>query len=504
MTGRLLTQFNLLPWPLLALLAVLFWGLFSWSALQSAARIWYISEIFNHCFFVLPGAIYLIYEKRRQVDWQQLAPAPVMLLPIVGLILLYAAGAVGDVQVFMHFASFSLLTFSLWFVFGHKLAWQLAYPLMFMLFAIPVGEELVPLLQEITADISVYLLKLTGIPTFRSGLYIEIPNGRFLVAEACSGISFFIVSIVIGTLYAHLNISRPVPKWGFIALSVLYPILANALRVYGIILTAYLTDMEHAVGADHLIYGWVFFLIVIISLLFLGELFRDRPPVQPKVLDAGLSEQAKQKLKVALLVISLFLLAGWLWQLSLQQQASSNKVPALKAFFVDSKHTYLRTPNQRWLPSFAHAAVELSGTLDQLPPKGLDYFVAWYRQGQGELISSLNRLYVQEDWTIVSRSKQKLAGSPVVMEVISSPNNERRLLAYWYQVGNRIFADKRKAKLYQIALLMLGQDASGGVFAFSTLLDKQQSQQAQQAFEKVIAEQVAVLPQAVTQSLTSE
>ena len=79
------------------------------------------------------------------------------------------------------------------------------------------------------------------------------------MAEACSGVSFFIASFVIGSLYAYLNLVSAKRRLAFVAISLIFPILANIVRVYGIILIAYWTDMEHAAGADHLIYGWFFF-----------------------------------------------------------------------------------------------------------------------------------------------------------------------------------------------------------------------------------------------------
>ena len=39
------------------------------------------------------------------------------------------------------------------------------------MFAVPIGEELVPYLQEIAADLSLPILRLIGIPIFRDGLY---------------------------------------------------------------------------------------------------------------------------------------------------------------------------------------------------------------------------------------------------------------------------------------------------------------------------------------------
>ena len=54
------------------------------------------------------------------------------------------------------------------------------------------------------------------------------------------------------------------------------PIIANGFRAYGIILIGYWSDGKLAAGIDHLIYGWVFFSIVMIVLLMIGNSFADR------------------------------------------------------------------------------------------------------------------------------------------------------------------------------------------------------------------------------------
>ena len=48
----------------LMLVVLAAWALVFHKGLVSAVAIWYGSDIFNHCMFVLPGAFYLIYLKR--------------------------------------------------------------------------------------------------------------------------------------------------------------------------------------------------------------------------------------------------------------------------------------------------------------------------------------------------------------------------------------------------------------------------------------------------------
>ncbi len=46
--------------------------------------------------------------------------------------------------------------------------------------------------------------------------------------------------------------------------------LANTLRAYIIVMLGHFSDMKVATGADHLIYGWVFFGLVMFLLFWIG------------------------------------------------------------------------------------------------------------------------------------------------------------------------------------------------------------------------------------------
>ncbi|MDP5131748.1 MAG: exosortase [Paraglaciecola sp.] len=471
--------------PFLFLL-VAFWVFLFSSSLWSAVNIWWISEIFNHCFFIIPGAIFLIYLERKRLASCRFKPNFLLLVPILGLLLLYGLGLAGDVQLFMHVATFCSLPLIIWMLIGNQAARIIAFPLGFMLFSIPVGEELIPWLQSITADMSVELLKLTQIPVFRTGLYIQIPGGTFLVAEACSGISFFIACIVIGALYTHLNIRSKSKKIVFIVISILYPIIANALRVYGIILTAHLTDMEYAAGADHIIYGGVFFSIVIISLLFIGELFRTKGPtsneLNPETALDGSTRQISLKATVSLLIV---LLVAQVWYQSIEKRLifaeSSDSSLRLPAGFTD----YANDEYLVWNPQFNDSTVQSLGFIGTKEPNALEFFVAYYQTGRGELISSMNRLYHQDNWTIMSSSKRYLGDTSIFYEEISDSVGNIRLLASWYLVDGDIFIDRRLAKLQQIINIMIGKSADASILAISQTISKDTAEQKEKFIQKV-------------------
>jgi exosortase/archaeosortase family protein len=145
---------------------------------------------------------------------------------------------------------------------------------------VPFGDFIVPVLQEYTAWFAVWLLQLSGLPMYREGLYISIPAGDFVVAEECSGVRYLIASVALGLIYAYISYRSVWRRAALVALAIALPIIANGIRAWGIIMIAHWTDMEHAVGVDHLIYGWVFFGFVMLLLFWLGSLWWEKGPTR--------------------------------------------------------------------------------------------------------------------------------------------------------------------------------------------------------------------------------
>ena len=470
------------------------WIFVFWQGLSTSIDIWWMSEIFNHCLFVLPGTAYFIYLKKEQLKCIPIKPNYLALVLCIGCLLLYAIGLAGDVQLFMHVATFSFLPFVIWAYVGNKLAYQILFPLAFILFCIPIGEELIPTLQEVTTDMAMVMLNWTGIPIYRSGLYIEIPQGRFLVAEACSGISFFIASIVIGSLYAYLNMRSAKRRIVFMAISIIFPIIANAIRVFGIILTGYLSDMEHAVGADHLIYGWIFFSLVIICLLAIGELIREKKlasDVQPSTSKEDEKIMMRPVSYVPVFVIILLMFAFWIWFNGISSQLTESTSSTKLVLSTPPKGTEY---NSNWSPEFIEPYQEHQYR-KQVNSQKMDVYLAWYPKGQGELISSLNRLYIESAWTLESvnyfalDTEQQLGISTIV-------NTEsKRLLVSWYVIDGKTFTDKRKAKLFEIYRILTGEYTGSGLVAISIETDNVSLQEDTRLFEEAVRNNLKQLNQ---------
>src|SRR5262249_9527408 len=157
-----------------------------------------------------------------------------------------------------------------WGALGAEIARSLLFPLAFLFFAVPFGAGLIPWLQDFSAWLSVRFLSLSGIPVLLEGRYINVPHGKWEVAEACSGVRYLISSLAVGFVFAGLVYRSWAHRIGFFAASAIIPILANALRIYGIVLLGYLGSERLARDADHRIAGLVFFSAIMILLFLVG------------------------------------------------------------------------------------------------------------------------------------------------------------------------------------------------------------------------------------------
>ena len=155
-------------------------------------------------------------------------------------------------------------------VLGLEVALAILFPLLFLYFSVPFGEFMLPTLMQWTADFVVMALQLTGVPVYREGLQFVIPSGRWSVVEECSGVRYLIASFMVGTLFAYLNYRSWKRRLAFMLVALAVPLVANWLRAYIIVMLGHLSGNKIATGVDHIIYGWVFFGIVIMIMFLIG------------------------------------------------------------------------------------------------------------------------------------------------------------------------------------------------------------------------------------------
>lgn len=244
---------------------------------RAAVGVWIASTAYGHCFLVLPMAAYLVWDRRDALRGIQPRPTPAFALLAVPAVLAWFAAERLGIMEGRQLAALAGLEVLFLTLLGWRMFLALSGPLLYLVFLVPFGAFITPVLQSFTAGFIAAGLHVLGIPAYITDLTIEISAGSFYVAEACAGLRFLVAAVAFGVFYALLNYRSPGRRIVFIAASVIIPILANGMRALGIVVLGHMLGSAEAAAADHVIYGWGFFSVVMLLLVAAGMPWRQAP-----------------------------------------------------------------------------------------------------------------------------------------------------------------------------------------------------------------------------------
>ena len=457
----------------------------------SMVSTWFRAETYTHGILILPIVVWLMWRKRYVLSQYQTQPSYVALIPLSMAGLLWMLGYLVDVLVVQQLALVAMLVFGFLVVMGLNLFKALLFPLLFLFFAVPMGEGLVPPMMEYTATATVALIKLTGIPVYRDGMFISLPSGDWSVVEACSGVRYLISSLTLGTLFAYINYTSYKKRLAFIIVAILVPIIANGLRAYMVVMIGHLSDMELAVGVDHLIYGWVFFGLVMLILFSIGSRWRD--PDEIGLLEPDLGELGDEQnnqysdqkgssgfapaLMVTLVSISLW--PAWVYALNHFQH-----IDTYGEITAPQGHQHWQQSTEKvwsWAPRVVNADREITQVYSPRSPRDnsdtglVRLHVAQYlEQKQGaEVVNSRNKLFNNQmsRWRVTQKTKQAIVIDEQTIDVTSAVIKGpgwNLLVWYWYRIGSHHTSDSYIAKFREIESRLIDGRRDAAILSVAT------------------------------------
>lgn len=435
------------------------------STTYSMVAIWERSDTFAHGFVIVPIFLYLLWREREA--HATITPAPYLpaLLVVFALGAIWLVGTRLRVNSVAQFAMIAMIPGALWAVLGTGALKRLGFPLAFLFFAVPFGEFLIPHMVDWTADVLVFSVRASGVPVYREGNFFAIPTGRWSVVEACSGLRYLIASFMVGCLYAYLSYRSTVRRATFIVLSLVVPIVANWIRAYMIVMLGHLSGNRIAVGADHLLYGWVFFGIVMAILFWAGARWRDAP--HPLVTPSGSVTSHSASLPPRgmawpVLVGTLALTA--IFPVLDSQLGQASKATTIALDPIAGRNGWIAAPEalSNWRPDVANATVELAQTFVKDGSR-VGLFIAFYRDPapEAKAITSTNQLV-----RTTNRQWSQVAANTISTEVGNEPlrartgvvvgDRERLAVWQWYWVDGRVTTSDFVAKLYELLAMLQG------------------------------------------------
>ncbi len=439
-----------------------------YDAYASMVTKWSQSGTYAHGFLIGPISMVLIYQKR---DYFQSRTIDYSILGIVGLIgisLIWFCAQIAFVGIVSQWMAVLSIMMAFYACFGYKLTKTFQFPLLYLLFCIPFGNFITPTLQNMTASFVVHALEWSNISVFYEGWHITTTEGEFEVARACSGIRYLIATVSLGALYAHLSYQSLSKKLTFMMMCVIVPIVANFIRAYLIIVIAHMTSLKYAVGVDHLIYGWIFFGLVILALFYVGSLFAEPRESVIESIRYQLPKPARQHI-LMLMLGSLAIMSG----------------PILKQTHIVHEYHFEQEPLV--LPaSSGEWTGPHPGTLDWKPrfigvnqdtqvryqsgENLVDVYVGVYhtQSPQKELISSENAFFDTRGWSLLERRTLAMNGKiPNIQELDIHNKSERRLVWTWYVIAGITTTNPVMGKILEGYSVVTGDSTPSGVIVCS-------------------------------------
>ncbi|AIT05665.1 transmembrane protein EpsH [Sphingomonas taxi] len=418
--------------------------------------IWWTSTTFGHCLFIGPVIGWLVWQRRRELA----ALTPVAWWPGLALVAVGGAGWLmgdaGSVGFARQLGLVVMLQGAVVTLLGPQVARGLAFPLGYALFLVPFGEEMESLLQAVTVRMVMPLLHLAGVPASSNGVLIHAGRYWFEVAEACSGAKFVIAMLAFGVLVADVCFVSWRRRAWFLLAALVVPVLANGLRAFGTIYAAHLTSVEAATGFDHIVYGWLFFGLVMAAVLAIGWRWFDRTPDAPAFDPAALRPVAGGRMGLPIGVLLTLAVAGvWpMWSAGIAHRAT----PLPARIELPQVAGWTRAALSRrapWMPYYPGADHMLFGRYAR-GGAAVDLAVAVFgSQGEGHKIGAFGTGAIREEdrWVRVA-DEAPIAGGKAMRITAAGP--VERVVATWYVVGDTVTSDERVVKIETMKAKLFG------------------------------------------------
>ena len=430
---------------------------------------------YTHGFIIAALAAWLVLRRRDELAELRWQPGKLggLLAVLTGVVWILAVRS--GIEVVHQVLLVVLMWLSVWALCGWRMAWVLWLPVGFLMFAVPIWDVVNSTLQSATVVAVQGMLKVVGIPAWVEGNFVHLAAGVFEVAGGCSGIHFFLVSIALGTLYGEIGRDTLKLRAVLLALAIAFALLTNWVRVFIIVVAGYLTDMQHyLVRVDHYNFGWGVFAVMMLGYLLLARRIappvrvkEDTPPVRAKEDTPPMPlSQSHSNLPLAAALLSAFCVALVpAWEILRPVRAAD--LPAAGTTLPPAPQGWASTgAPAAWNPIFAGAdRIERAAYVDAQARQVAAYAAIYASQRQNkELVAYGNSLVGEGEGAIVATN---VAPNGDARELIVENGDQRELIRYYYQVGQRRTQRNVQAQVwYGLAALRGG--AASSVIALRT------------------------------------
>lgn len=434
-------QTKLLPFAVILLLPLLYWQTFmglshEWTQWdQSLAHAYPLIIWFGYLLF--KASPLPVYPQSLYVN----IPTALILL---GLSLAWFLFYLVQIKLFEQLILLPLLYLSIAWVFGFKSLWQQRFLLILPVFVVPIWDYLTTPLVQLSSLVVGMMVRWVQIPALIDGSSIFIPSGHIMIADGCSGLRYLVISLAMGHAISYLNGYREKGVILCLVTAAILGLVANWIRIFGLILVGYHTEMQSSLMSDHETFGWIIFAAICFPVIYFAPVVRRAAQnLQPAITIYN------GKKIIGLIVL---LLPGAVLALIINP-AAGNKPPQFNLDPAQFQKSYSSLPVSIELPQSKMQYSYQSG------PVGIRIDQYYPENRKQRLVPYIARQFNIELWVLDSSKIFATDRYQVRLDILRQKSGMRKVAQLqWFDVGGYKAASVAKAKILQIPALLSGNN----------------------------------------------
>ena len=249
-----------------------------YSVLVELVHDWVIDENYSHGFLIPLVSAFFIWRKRDRLRARQRKSNGIGLAVLILGLLLFIVASIGAEFFTQRLSLLLVIGGLLLYLGGRKITGDLFFPLLYLVFMIPVPYVLYysvsfPL-ELLASRLTTAAVSLLGIPIIREGNILHLQNTTLQVVDACSGLRSLLSLSALSAALAYAT-QRTLVK-GIILFLAAVPVAigANILRLSLTAILASLYGEQVAQGFLHQFSGVAVFAFAVVSLSLIGAILR--------------------------------------------------------------------------------------------------------------------------------------------------------------------------------------------------------------------------------------
>lgn len=432
-----------------------------WPSLPAVHRLWTRGFTYTHGYLVLVAASYLAFDilsaRRKELAIRTMWLG---ILPIAVIVFAFVVSR----QIGIDIVQQALMPAIAWLVVLTLFGWAIAAALVpvfgLVYFAIPLWDQLIIPLQNLTTIAVGFALQLHEFPVLISGFHVSVPAGEFQIAGGCSGLHFLIVGLTISFVVSVLDRLTWKQSARVLLATAVVATLVNWIRVYSLIVVGQYSAMQHyLITTDHYVYGWVLFAIATALLAFFYRRWMPEAIVEQAIHRARRNDSQYALSLAAPIAISVIMVLGIVGEGLLTPTKTTTNAAVVPV--VNSQWSIEVAPGSPWQPVQSDNAITSAGYASNVGiGVKVEWFVAYYPwQANNQEVRAWGNRPWNPGWQAVSQERSYGAHRYTVATVRTASGGYR-LVAWVERVASEPVFSRLDAKVNQLLGLVRGNSTA--------------------------------------------